>query len=296
MPPKNFKFSINPVLRRYILVSEGANQVLLSDEQFTPQMMSEYVQAAAYSLKLKKQTWSMVATAVAMHVNKYIDRMLMREITWRVAAGYENFLADVQPMNTIRANAREWVGLQIEQCCNSAPFRSGKSSLMLYFRILGGSFAGLSFSQKVPYKYAVGVLAKEIGWPRYKGVHPGELVQACLVGEVAFSPKGARLEEIHPASSIIRHNRTLRTERKVPEQGQRRRCPGNYDFPCHECSRGYESGGHDGCILATHPLAYARKECEVCKRVSFFETWPKGKICILCERRKAGRRRMLENA
>jgi len=148
-PPKQFKFSVNPVLRRYILVSEGANQVLLSDERFTPQMMNEYVQAAIYALKLKKQHGTIVSLAVAMHCNAWIDRMRMRSINWRVAANYENFRSGSQPMNTVKCDAKEWVGLQIEQCCNGRPLRSGKSSLLLFFRILSGSFAGLSFSQQV---------------------------------------------------------------------------------------------------------------------------------------------------
>ena len=293
-PPKHFKFSVNPVLRRFILVSEGANHVLLSDERFTPQMMSEYVQAAAYSLKLKKTVWPLVASAVAMHCNAWLDRMLIRDITWRVAAGYDNFVAGIQADSTMHTGSREWVGLRIEQCCYGRPFKSGKTGLLVFFRILSGSFAGLLFSQNLPFRYVTGVLAKEIGWPRFNRVYHGELVQACLVGEVAFEARGAKLEEIHPASTIIRHNRTLRTERKVPASGPRKRCPGSYDFPCHECSRGYESPGEDGCILATHPLAYARTECSMCKRVSFFEQWPRAKVCVLCQRRVAGRKVALE--
>lgn len=293
-PPKHFKFSVNPVLRRYILVSEGANQVLLSDERFTPHMMSEYVEAAAYSLKLKEAARPLVAQAVAVHCNEWLDRMRMRDITWRVAAGYPNFVAGIQTESQMHVGAREWVGLRIEQCCPGRPFKNGKASLRVFFRILSGSFAGLLFDQRLPSLYVTGVLAKEIGWPRYGKVNAGELVQACLVGEVSFTLNCHKLEEIHPASSTIRHNRTLRMERKIPERGPRKRCPGNYKFPCHECSRGYESAGQDGCGLATHPLAYTKADCSMCKRTSFFEQWPRGQICVLCERRIAKRKVALE--
>jgi hypothetical protein len=293
-PPKHFKFSVNPVLRRFIIVSEGANHVLLSDESFTPQMMNEYVQAASYSLKLKKETRPLVASAVAIHCNAWLDRMTIRDITWRVAAGYDNFVAGIQTESKLHTGVREWVGLRIEQCYYGRPFKSGKTSLLVFFRILSGSFAGLLFSQRLPFRYVTGVLAKEIGWPRFNKVYPGEIVQACLVGEVAFAEKGTKLEEIYPASTVIRHNRTLRKERKVPISGPRKRCPGNYDFPCHECSRGYESPGEDGCMLATHPLAYAKADCSVCKRTSFFEQWPRAQICVRCERWIASRKVVLE--
>lgn len=293
-PPNHFKFSINPVLRRFILVSEGANQVLLSDERFTPQMMNEYVQAASYSLKLKKPAWSLVASAVATHCNKWLNRMVMRDIAWRVAAGYDNFIAGMPVDSALQGDIKEWVGLQIEQCCPGSPFKNGKMSLRIFFRILSGKFAGVSFDQRLPFRYVTGVLAKKIGWPRYSLVYAGELVQACLVGEVAFSEKSTLLQEIYPSLSIIRHNRTLRKDRKIPKDGPRKRCPGNYDFPCHECSRGYEDAGQDGCLLATHPLAYAKAECPVCKQVSFFEQWPRAQVCVLCERRKVIRKVVLE--
>lgn len=293
-PPKSFKFSVNPVLRRFIIVSEGANNVLLSDERFTPQMMNEYVQAASYSLKLKQALRPLVASAVAMHCNAWLDRMTMRDITWRVAAGYDNFMAGIQMKSELPVDTREWVGLRIEQCCYSRPFKNGKTSLALFFRFLSGSCAGLMFNQRLPYRYATHVLAKEIGWPRFDKVSPGELVQACLVGEVAFDAKGPRLEEIHPASTVIRHNRTLRIERSIPVTGERKRCPGGYAFPCHECSRGYESSGLNGCRLATRPLAYAKATCPKCRRLSFFEQWPRSQVCVFCEQRTARRKVALE--
>jgi len=217
------------------------------------------------------------------YYGKEVTQVARDEIAWRIACSVGQ-LKKFKPMEkAFVARAPEWTMVRIEDMRYGIPTHTGKPTLAVTFRLFDGPFGGLTFIQRVPYKYWMAVIKRELGFPAYKHVHKNEFVLARMAGllEVQEYP---RLNEFYSSSGMQVYNRALRKERVTP-------CTFGYKWECSSCTRGHSSAnferGPDGdlrysdCPRATHSMTYKQGSCQRCRKD---DAWfdPGYKMCVEC--------------
>ena len=205
-------------------------------------------------------------------------------IGWRLSAGYDWMMggqALAQALPVAGPPEEFWEGLFIESCGYGPPTMKGKPQLTLNFRILGGKYAGLRFSQNITYFIVTRKIACEIGFPKFKKTHYSELVKCIFIGRVVLENRGdklvPRVSEYHVTTGVKSFNMRVRKKRNEP-------CPyEGYTWPCHRCSRGYAEIGPTSCSRAVQPQALVRRPCPQCNRDSFFDPSSESKVCVSCQ-------------
>ena len=155
--------------------------------------------------------------------------------------------------------------------------KTGKVQLVLSFRILDGPYGGLAFKQYMPYRFVTAILAKDIGFPRFKGLHYLEMAGMWFVGLLVSDKWGPRLSEFSPTSASLDHNRKLRASRKMP-------CLRDFECVCHKCIVGYD--GDNPCIRAVHRFTFDKSWCPCCEHESYFDPAADSRICVVCTGKK----------
>jgi hypothetical protein len=219
-----------------------------------------------------------------VYENTPVCRATFREMYWRLAAGYDemmkgNFLALSLPVTGGESDF--WEALLIESCRYGPPSKGGKPQLTIGFRLLGGKYAGLIFTQNITYFMWCRKIAKEIGFPMYQRTHYNELVRCCFVGHVMLEKWGdrlsARVSEFHVTSGVKSFNKLIRDGRDEECQYE------GYTWPCYKCARGYADTGDVQCKHAVRPYALVKKECPQCGRETFFDLDSGSQICVSCQ-------------
>ena len=220
------------------------------------------------------------------YTGRTITRELISTIYWRLAAGRDWMLKGRFMAHDFPASGRTtqfWTGLHISSCGYGPLTKNGKLQLTLGFRAMSGPYAGLTFTQHIPYFVVTRKIAKEIGFPVYQKTHYNELVQCVFVGYVSLDLWGDRLTpkviEYHVSSMASKINRDLR--RRRAEECQH----AGYTWPCYQCPRGYADTANRYCYRAVRPFALQLKLCPQCNQQSYFDVAVGSSVCVSCQAR-----------
>jgi hypothetical protein len=242
-----------------------------------------------YSLKVGAvDEYAPHAEMLLWFYGQFIDRFMLYEICWRLAAGHEW----MQTGGRMRREFPEteigehWIGVHVDAVRYGPPTMPkkrgevtipGKPQFTVDFRLLGGPFAGLVVKQNIPYNGVVFHLAKSLGFPAFQKTHFNELVQCVFVGRLAIEGKTRkfpRIVEFFVSSGTKTFNSALRRDRAKP-------CPRKFVHVCHRCPVGYL--GLDACKNATRPVPVIKKHCSGCDKIAMFDPLSKSETCLACE-------------
>ena len=309
-PPEEFSPDIRPALRRAELLRDQVGKlvgVVLNNENLK-QLRSDVV----YTLD-REHLWPQLPTAdepgrlgpVGLEPRgvdekrwKVIDEYLgalagtaltvhrREEVCHRIAVCIAD-IARGDPLPGFDRLVRHWTVLRIEHVQHTRPSEKGSAMVGITFRIMHGKWGGLCFKQRMPLRFLVFKLAREIGFPQYGTVHMLELVGAILGGEIANVDDRTIMLEFGELPRVRSFNQNLRRRRA-------QWCPRGFRWLCHQCSVGSLVGQPEPCPRATHPLAYHRQPCVRCKKEGWFDYDIVGEsACLECIGRSAKRRARL---
>ena len=280
MLPKGLKFDFKPVLIRvttlglYVLWTGRFSDLLLEGEHF-----KVLVDRSLSALGLTGAARRPIEECLAPFYGQKLTNERLSDIGWRLAAGYSSFAKGKAIMNDFLPGFGEhWAPMMIESVRGAMLSKMGKAQLELSFRIFDGPYGGLCFKQRMPYRFVTAIMAKDIGFPRFTGLHYLEMSGMWLAGLIMSDRWGLRLNEFAPTAASLDHNRDLRKRRKDP-------CLRGFDCVCHRCVIGYDGG--DPCIRAVHRWTFVERACPVCdKEFAMFDLASNSLICVECEARK----------
>ena len=258
-PPEGTKFPFQEALRIKDLLTP-----LMWVDEWTEQPLEEgrfqdLAKLIYRALKLKISSWdALVRTLQPLYGDVYVEEK-WKETVWRISAGLPWIKQGHVTKPAFVKHPEHWVSLLVEDVQYTTPSKKGAVRVKVWFRILGGTFSGLAFTQLWPHWYHTREVSKELGFPLWEAVHYKELVYARLGGLLnTENPNYPTLTEVYGASGAVTYNRKMRKERAKD-------CLRGYEWLCHECSIGlYGTKSGDGCIRATHPLTYVQRACERC--------------------------------
>ncbi len=278
-PPEGVRFQFRAVMKRrddLVMKVNLAGDYL--DQPFADERFQRYTEEVRKLFSLKQELKKGIMDVAAPYYGRPLREPELEELTWRLAASYDLLQQGGSGQARFVLSQPEWVPLLIEDCAYTSPSQSGKTRISVTFRLLGGRFAGLRFSQALNHVYLTRVLAPEIGFPRFSSLHHGELVQCWLGSEFNVpEPERPAIQDVYGTSVAIEHNRQLRKIRDEP-------CPKGYDWACHKCPVGYEYP--DGCPRATHTKTFVRRPCEECRsEKAYFDPSRNDKRCVVCNAR-----------
>lgn len=203
-------------------------------------------------------------------------------LLWRLACGVTEFRAGRELAPSFEPGAPPaWLPLWVEDIRPTHNSNNGRAMLALSVRVLEGRYAGLSVMQRMPQKWVLSYLARELGFPRYDPVAPTELVQCVFAAELDFSDErfGPSLSEIAVTKPMKAFTQQLRKARKSE-------CPRNYKHLCYQCHAGHGIGDSERhappCPRACHSQSYIALPCPRCKRDSMFDVSSRSPICVRC--------------
>lgn len=228
-----------------------------------------------------------LAWALLPYRGRALTDECLDDILWRLASGYDFIAQGLKLASNFEMGVAPWMFLEIAEIVQDKPSRNGKPMLRLGFRALSPPFSGLRFEQRIPHRYVLYQVGRDLGFPRFKPLHPLQLVRAVLLGKVATTVDTTNVVEFSATDQIKNWNRTLRKRRET--------CPYDYRWPCHLCTKGYV--GPRSCAKATHPLAYVERECPGCTyktgQLGWFDPRIRAQRCVNCRDKEARRRARL---
>lgn len=305
-PPDELNFEFTPAIKRFRLLHEKSPDGIDHSRKrfdetldvFDSEVLDGFKTRVRRALKLSdSEMWAPFDRLLSTYLGVPAAPETIVGIYWRLAAGYDWLLEeperrlrfvmsmsdycqtgdkteDLVLYKEFKPWACHWVPLQVEEVAYSRPSKKGTTMLSLGFRLLGGPFSGLQFVQRIPYNFTMYKLARDIGFPRFKPLHPLELTQAVFVGlmETVEEP---RIIEFHATTRSKSFNLRLRRERAKP-------CIKGYGFKCHKCPIGHSMMMASPCPRGTHPRSYYKRECPLCQKESWFDPGSGSKVCVPC--------------
>jgi len=230
---------------------------------------------------------NVVAESLSCYRGKELNEVLLKTIFWRIACGFDLLKEGQVLAGEFRQGKDECLPLRVTQSVPAAPLQNGQAAVTLTFMIMSGVYAGLSFSQRMPYRYVVYYLAGEMGFPKFKPIHYLEMVQCVLAGVITFQdPSRPKVGDAFCPVSGKAVNRELRKNRKE--------CLFDFRWPCQNCTKGYL--GASPCAKATRQFSMVKRECKGCPagRVeSWFDPKSNSEYCVKCQERMLFKRAKL---
>ena len=234
-----------------------------------------------------------VAAIVRWWYGKLLSTDTLREISWRIAAcqGHICSLDELwpPPQYSIVPIADHWVPLRIEDTRYGGPSKKfGKLTIYVTFRIYGGPFGGLTFTQILPYRFFTTKLAVDIGYPLYQKKHKNDLVSAHLLGLLNTQEPGfPRIDKFDAPEGLLQHNRLLWRARNKP-------CVKGFKWHCRECSLGNkvtdsEDKSNAYCFRATHTEPFKCRLCPRCLKEGAFDPAFNAQNCLACQLKQVSR-------
>jgi len=228
-------------------------------------------------------------TALRILLSKYYGQVLDYKsgssLAWRIAAGAKLMAKGISTLGEFCPCDSYWTGLRIDEVNHVHPSKEGKPMLELVLRIYDGIFAGLRFTQRMPYRFVIAKLARDIGFQIYQKVHKNELVGAHFGGLLTCDSSGPRIAEFYSSMSINKANRDVRKDRTLP-------CLKGYRWLCHQCTIGYMKCDDNQnsawwCPRGTHSTTFVKQTCPACLKEAWFDPALNSKICIECKHHTA---------
>lgn len=219
-----------------------------------------------------------------------LDPASRSELCWRIAAGRDQLAMGRSLQPRFVPLPPEWTGVRIEDS-RFGKILNGKGgpvqTLALVMRAIGGVFAGLTFTQLMPYRYVMFKLAREIGFPVFKKLDKNDLVQGYFVGRLDPAGRyGPEVLEFDTTDSIRDHNRKVYKDRQKP-------CLKEFSWPCVKCTVGHmwscksedvaDVDRDNQCRRGTHSRTYVQRTCEKCETDSWFEPDVASTMCLNCQ-------------
>lgn len=304
--PEFVTFEFTPVVKRFRLLHEkGPDGIDGSKKQFDEEwdvfdieVLTDFKRRVRVILQLSDDArWAPFDRLLSEYLGVAAFPATVIEMYWRLAAGYEWLLEeperrlkfvivtadlfqagdkpeDVLIYKRFKPWARHWASVQIEEVAYSNPSKNKSTMLSLTLRLLGGPFAGLHFTQRVPYNWVMYKMARDIGFPRFKPLHPLELTQAVFAGLIDTVEEPCVIE-FQSTTSSMSFNLRLRNERAKD-------CLKGYEFECHKCPIGHSMAMAMQCVRGTHPSSYYKRVCPDCKKERWFDPRGGSKICVTC--------------
>lgn len=229
------------------------------------------------------------------YYGRKLDLKTRVELAWRVAAGFDQIKHGIKLERSLKAVPPDWAILRIEDSKFGRVFNGENGpvqTLQLSFRILNGVFAGLSFTQSIPYRYVMFKLAREIGFPSFTHLDKNDIVLAYFAGLLDPAGKyGPTVTEFFASEPLKTRNRRLFKKRSEP-------CHAKFNWPCVKCTLGHKYAGMEieednvqkQCFRATHSNTYIKRVCASCSTDSWFEPDSVSNVCLSCENEKAMKR------
>ena len=171
----------------------------------------------------------------------------------------------------------EWAPVEIAEM-RFGRVRNDKLSIDMTALVVAGTAVGQELRQRLPGRFAATVLARELGWPKYRAYPThSELVRTWFTGLLVLDDKQQlQIAEFKCMPHQQRYNKALRTSRNEP-------CIRDYRQQCKTCPLGYAE-----CHRGTHRYTWVRKDCKRCKTFAIFDPSEPGEtVCLLCRAKSA---------
>jgi hypothetical protein len=304
MPPKDIKFDFASVNNLYVKLhgkgstkdTRGVLRLMygyeLTGDAFEQlfELVSEVLFERTYDIMDDVKTtpadaFPPLREILTPYYGKKLDHVTADPLAWRLAAGRDTMAKGEFLLDVFMPCEPYWTGLRIEDCHHAIPSKEGKPMIELVLRVYDGVFAGLRFSQKIPYKFVIAKLARDIGMPVYQKVHKNELVQCHFAGLIGYD-RGPRVSEFHTSPGIRTFNSKIRKERAKP-------CIKGYKWLCHQCTMGYlrmedKEDSKLFCPRGTHSMTFKKQACPQChKEEAWFDPALNSGVCIECKHKTA---------
>lgn len=320
MPPEDFRLDFASVDRLYRTLHGAENkygilrpfygQRLLKDilidllELLSPLLFKKVYQVAATALnedpykedpRMLTRTegrspdtcFTALRETVCVFYGSRLNYFSGSELAWRLAARAKRMVAGLPLSRSFELCEPHWVGLKIEDCHHSKPSKEGKPMLALTMRIYDGRFAGMSFRQRMPYRFVIAKLARDIGFQVFRKVHKNELV-GCHFGGLLDTTEREypRITEFYAPMSVANFNRASRKDRAEA-------CLKGHLWLCHQCTLGHlvcddqEKNSHMYCRRGTHSRTFVKKDCPRCHKEEWFDPASPGVVCMGCRNHSA---------
>lgn len=198
------------------------------------------------------------------------------KLALRIAGGFHDIKRGepVRPFTGL-STEREWAPVEIAEM-RLGRIRNNKLYLDMTCMVMAGTAVGQEIKQQIPARFAVSVLAVELGWPKFK-VRPthSELVKTWFFALLGTNKhRKLQIIDFGCAPHQKAYNKKLRDQRNGP-------CLKNYRHQCRSCPVGYSE-----CAYGTHRYSWLRKECPQCKQNSIYDpSDPGAKVCLRCSTR-----------
>lgn len=291
--PEDKKFNFRRVEELYDYILDNTLFHEIREEILNTDLYKKLRHLAIDAVGVHRDNEEALLQFLATYIGRTMSMSVMDELYWRLAAGQPLLSRNIQLATAFKPTEPMWIPLRIEDVRHAPPSRqTGKPMLEVVFRIYGDIFAGMAFSQKIPYRYAMRKMARDIGLPVFRKVHKNELVQCWMVGLLdTTDPQRPRLVEFASPSTIIYHNKKLRKERHtncVRDYKWAEACVERKLSPCVSCPIGYSNhplaiGEVSPCPRATHSMPFVSRDCPRCNRESYFDPALKMPICLACQ-------------
>ena len=248
-PPEGVKFGLAAPLK----AAPEAYAALVKDYSaeiagpFIDQTFQELTAAFCDLAGIDSPCFDRVAEVLSWYYGDVpLEQQGLWELCWRICCGAAFIRSGGRLVKEFRSVAPFWSGVRFDDVWYGRSSRSGMAQYDISFRVLDGQFAGLVFKQLIPCSFVLGRLARNIGFPMFKPLNRGELVQAVFVGMVdAANPRFPRVTEFYASASTKSWNSQLRRARARP-------CcdTAAYSWLCHECFVGYGPLNSKPCFRA----------------------------------------------
>lgn len=288
-PPEGTKFSFKEVMNRRETLIRALDVPAWKDQPLALENFNTLVNVVYVAMKFDPEVLPVLTEQLQSYYGKTYNDQMLDDISWRVSSSYRWLVKGYTTRDKFYVHKEHWVPLLLSDCHYTSPGKNGAVRVRVYFRVLGGPFSGLAFTQDWPHWYHVREVAKEMGFLKYSSVHYRETANMWLGGLLRVEDvRFPAVVEVYGASGAVAHNRRLRAMRDKP-------CVAGFNHQCHQCQIGYsEVRFNDGCSRATHSRNLIKKMCTYCSKESWFDPLtPNASRCLGCVAREVKGRLMI---
>lgn len=250
---------------------EGAEEI--AREKATTDHTAEGMRGTS---KLWSKRANIFEAMLAGFQGKTMTPEMLNECAWRCAASFDCLMKFKAMHLAFTPVVPDWAAMRVDDVRYGRPTMNGKPTLNITFRLFSGPFGGLTFEQRFPYRFWMGLVRRDLGFPVYKRVHKNEFVLVRLAG-LLDTTEQPQITEFYASGGMRTWNSGLRKLREEP-------CRLDFSWLCHECTMGHSPAAKDiSCASrGTHTNTFRQGHCIRCKED---DAWLDGaaRVCVSCE-------------